>query len=237
MSKQNAVPGRRRRRWWLIPVVIVAAIAVVVAGVTVAHYASPDTTTADPAGAATDVPTGTGSTAPVQGVDYALGCVAGPSISTSDLLQLREKKQFTPAGAAEFLGAFMQLYNAADPAPRADLRKAVDTVTSGTAHSMLAATDLSKSGYDDNDKHGVDLSGSAYLVRDSTDTTVTIAFAGLTTTNGKPDHVENSATQYQYTGGTFTLTTSAQGWVISGADPSPGWDEGLTSGNKYKEGC
>jgi hypothetical protein len=237
MSKQNAVPVRRRRRWWLIPVVIVAAIAVVVAGVTVAHFASPGTTTADPAGAATDVPTGTGSTAPVQGVDYALGCVAGPSIDTKDLLELREKKQFTPAGAAEFLGAFMQVYSAADPDRRPDLRSTVDDVTSGTAHSMLAASDLSKPGYDDGQTHGVDLSGSAYLIRDSTDTTVKIAFAGLTTTNGKPDHLEGSTTQYQYTGGTFTLTTSAQGWVISGADPSPGWDEGLTSGNKYKEGC
>ena len=71
----------------------------------------------------------------------------------------------------------------------------------------------------------------------NTATTVTIAFAGLTTTNGKPDPAEDSASKYQYTGGTFTLTTSAQGWVISDADPSPGWDEGLTSGTKYKEGC
>jgi hypothetical protein len=236
MSKQNASQPRRRKRWWLVPVIVVVAIVVIAAGVTVAHFASPSTENT-PAGAASEAPTGTGSTAPVQGVDYASGCVAGPGITADDLLELREKKQFTPAGAAEFLGAFEQLYNAADPGPRADLRKTVDAVTSGTAHSMLAATDLSKSGYDDGQKHGVDLGGSAYLIRDSTDTTVTIAFAGLTTTNGKPDHLENSASQYQYTGGTFTLTTSAQGWVISGADPSPGWDEGLTSGNKYKEGC
>lgn len=236
MSKQTASQPRRRRRWWLIPVAIVAAIVLVAVGVTIANLASPNTTRT-PAGASTDAPTGTGSTAPVQGVDYASGCVAGPGITSEDLLKLRAKKQFTPAGAAEFLGAFMQLYSAADPERRADLRSTVDTVTNGTAHSMLASSDLSKSGYDDGQKHGVDLSGSAYLVRDSTDTTVTIAFAGLTTTNGKPDAGTDGSSQYQYTGGTFTLTTGAQGWTISDADPSPGWDEGLTSGNKYKEGC
>jgi hypothetical protein len=236
MSKQTASQPRRRRRWWLIPVGILAAIALVAVGVTIANLASPNTTRT-PAGAASGAPTGTGSTAPVEGVDYASGCVAGPDITSKDLLALREKKQFTPAGAAEFLGAFMQLYSAADPDRRPNLRETVNDVTDGTAHSMLAASDLSKSGYDDGQTHGVDLSGSAYLVRDSTDTTVTIAFAGLTTTNGKPDPAEDSASKYQYTGGTFTLTTSAQGWVISDADPSPGWDEGLTSGTKYKEGC
>jgi hypothetical protein len=237
MRHQPQTPPRRHRRWWLIPVTVVAATALVAVGVTVAHFTAPSTGAA-PTGTASATPSGAGTAAPVEGVDYASGCVAGPDITAKDLGTLRERKQFTPAGAAEFLGAFMQLYSAADPDRRPDLRTTVDAVTSGTAHSMLATSDLTKSGYDDGQRHSVDLSGSAYLVRDSTDTTVTIAFAGLTTTNGQPDHVDgSSSSQYQYSGGTFTLTTTAKGWVISAADPSPGWDEPLTSGNTYKEGC
>lgn len=236
MRQQPTPHPRRRRRWWLIPVTIGTALVVVAAGVTIVNLAAPNTTHT-PAGASSTSPTPSGTAAPVEGVDYASGCVAGPNITTKDLITLRERKQFTPAGAAEFLGAFMQLYSAADPARRPDLRTTVDAVTSGTAHSMLASSDLTKPGYDDGQKHGIDLSGSAYLVRDSTDTTVTIAFAGLTTTNGQPDHAGGSSSQYQYSGGTFTLTTTAKGWVVSAADPSPGWDEPLTSGNMYKEGC
>lgn len=237
---QATTPGRRRRRWWLIPVGVFAAVGVVAVGVTATNLFTPDSSST---GRAVSAPTaaataGTGGTGKlVAGVDYATGCVAGPGITGADLLALRAKKQFTPAGAAEFLGAYMQLYSAADPARRPQLREIVDQVTTETAHSMMASVDLTQSGYDDTDKHGIDLSGSAYLVRDSTDTAVTIAFAGLTTTNGAPTPMEDSATDYQYTGGTFTLTTSAQGWVISGADPSPGWKEPLTSGNSYKEGC
>lgn len=236
MRQQSTPQSRRRRRWWLIPVTLGVAVVVVAAAVTIVNLAAPDTERT-PAGASSTAPTSSGPAAPVEGVDYASGCVAGRAITAKDLLRLRAKKQFTPAGAAEFLGAFMQLYSAADPERRPDLRTTVDTVTSGTAHSMLASSDLTKSGYDDGQRHGIDLSGSAYLVRDSTDTTVTLAFAGLTTTNGQPDHVDGSSSQLQYSGGTFTLTTTGQGWVISAADPSPGWDEPLTAGNTYKAGC
>lgn len=165
------------------------------------------------------------------------GCMAGPGVTGEDLLQVRRNKDFTAEGAAEFLGAFLQITSAADPDFREGIQQVADVTTSGEAQELVEQQIAGGTpGYSGGRRHAVDLSQGAFAVVDLSEHSITLDIAGAATTDGVADQTAEGETSYL--GGEFTLTTTDGGWVVTGATGEGKWLATATeSGTAFTGGC
>ncbi|QZQ53760.1 hypothetical protein KZI27_01035 (plasmid) [Curtobacterium sp. TC1] len=240
---QHESTGQRKRVSVRKAVLIFAAAVVAAALVVLIVVALLPRPTSTPAASASALATSSATPGSAPTVDSlgtserrtVSGCVAGAGITGEDLLQLRRTKDFTVEGAAEFLGGFLQVTSAADPEWRSGIDQVVNIATTGAAHDLLQNQIDEGTPYADAQQHTADLAKGAFKVVDLTTHTVTIDIAAPTTTDGKAD-VRNGQTNY--TGGQFTLTATAGGWVVSGASGDGDWRQNATqTGTTFTEGC
>lgn len=235
----NQTTAKRRLPVWAVVVITVAAIAVagvVSLGVVDAVSKPSAKTAATPS--ATTAPTGVPTIAPISDSigQKVNGCLAGADITGGDLLQIRRQKDLTAQGAAEFLGAFVQVTDAADPGWRDDIKQVAEVATSGTMQTDLNRLLAEGSpNYGDANKHTADLSHAAFQITALHAHTITIQIATAITRDGTLMTDDNG--QYQYSGGTFTLTATSGGWVVSDLSTKTGWLNVTQTGTKFTGGC
>ncbi len=219
----------RRLGWWAVgTVTVVLIVGSIVA--TLALRSAPET-----AETPTPSSTSTGEASVSGTAAGANGCLAGPGITADQLRQIRAKKDFTPTGAVEFLGALDQFYSAADPNYRSGIEQITAEMTSGDAQLQLASINSSIKP-DDGNTHASYLGEGYFKVVEATPSEVTVDTVSQQLRNGAPIPGDTHGTVYG--GGRYTVTPTNDGWVVTAlGTPGESIDQMIESGQRFEGGC
>lgn len=218
-----------RMGWWTIGTIAV----VLVVGSIVATFAVRGGTgsTANPAPSTSP----TGEAAVSGAAASANGCLAGPGITAEQLKQIRAKKDFTPTGAVEFVGALVQFYTAADPNYRSGIEQVTAQMTTGEAQAEFASLN-SNIAPDDGNTHASFLGEGYYKVVNATAEEVTVDITAQQLRNGAPIPGDTHGTIYG--GERYTVKPSTDGWLLaSTGTPDASVQQMIETGQRFQGGC
>jgi len=165
----------------------------------------------------------------------ANGCLAGPGITAEQLRQIRAKKDFTPNGAVEFLGALVQFYSAGDPNYRSGIEQVTAEMTTGSAQAEFASI-TSSTAPDDGNMHASFLGEGYYKVVAATAQEVTVDITAEQLRNGSPIPGDTHGTIYG--GERYTVTPAADGWILtSTGTPDQSVQQMIETAQRFQGGC
>ncbi|CAD6016044.1 hypothetical protein [Agreia sp. COWG] len=220
---------RRPRLGWIVLLSVAGALIVGAIATALVLQLQGGKTDAAPASATPSAAAGSDG-----GGAGANGCLAGPGITAEQLEQIRAKKDLTPTGAVEFLGAFTQFINAGDPNYRAGVERVVQDMTTGAAEGLFTNVS-SVSGPAGGDNYNVDLSQGYYRVVTADPSKVVVDIMALSVRNGTP--VSTGDGKLAIGGGEFTLIPSDTGWLVSAGSADVTFDQVRSTGYRFEDGC
>lgn len=187
------------------------------------------------AGTAVTRPTPTPAASVSGGSTGANGCLAGPGITATQLEQVRARKDFTPTGAVEFLGAFTQFFSAGDPNYRVGIERVTAEMTAGNV--QLALSSLKSSGSPDGgNTHASYLGQGYYHIVSATSKAVVVDLIAEQLRNGSPIPGDSGGSYYG--GGSYTVEPTSAGWIVMHeAKPSQTNQELIDTGQRFEGGC
>ncbi|MWJ14252.1 hypothetical protein DOT98_15705 [Clavibacter michiganensis subsp. michiganensis] len=191
----------------------------------------------EPETAATPTPSSTSTgDASVSGIAAgANGCLAGPGITADQLRQIRAKKDFTPTGAVEFVGALVQFYSAADPAYRPGIEQVTTEMMSGDVQSEFSAVNSSIEP-DDGNTHATYLGDAYYKVVAASSEEVTVDITAQQLRNGAPIPGDTQGTIFG--GERYSVKPTDAGWVVtSTGTPGQTVQQMINTGQRFEGGC
>ncbi|WP_316295676.1 hypothetical protein [Clavibacter michiganensis] len=223
--------GRRSGRigWWTIATIATVLIVGSIIATLALRGGAESTATPTPSTSPTGEATVSGAAA------GANGCLAGPGITAEQLKQIRAKKDFTPTGAVEFLGALVQFYTAADPTYRQGIEQVTAEMMTGDARAEFAPLNASTAP-DDGNTHASFLGEGYYDVVAATADEVTVDITAEQLRNGSP--IPGDTHGSIYGGQRYTVKPSPDGWVVSSTGtPAKSVQQMIETGQRFQGGC
>jgi hypothetical protein len=224
----------RARRWpWVVGIVAAALVGGLVVGIANGGSPSETDTAADQV---TTSPSTSSAAIPVDESRPASGCLIGNPPSTPAFTELRASKDFTPAGAVEFLGAFFQLISYSSPNYPAGALDAGIAASAGEMQTHLV--ELQKSGlnaFGDDSLHAITLNGARYQVIEATTEQVRVAMFDWKIKDGVLA-TDESGMNIQG-GGTYTVAPTDAGWQVTAIDNVDDIDALNSVGSEFVGGC
>lgn len=233
----RSVAGKKKRRWPLAVAAVASILVIGAAGVIIIGSNQDDATSSGGSGKTpSPSPAALGETPSTRAAgELANGCVAGPEITLAGLETERARRDFTPDGAAQFLGAFMQFTGAFDPLPRAGFTTAVDTMTAGAFQDFVRSVSAEdKAPFSDGLSRSKTLAGASYYVESATAEKVVVTAFGFMVKDGQ---LEMESGQPVAGGGTYTLVPTSDGWQITDAAAGRQPDALQGIGSTFVGGC
>lgn len=233
----RSVAGKKKRRWPLAAAAVASILVIGATGVIIIGSTQDDPTSSGGSGKTPPLsPVTLGDTQSTRAPgELANGCVAGPDITLAALETERARRDFTPDGAAQFLGAFMQFTGAFDPLPRAGFTTAVDTMTGGSFQEFArSAASGDTAPFGDGLSRSKTLAGASYYIESATAEKVVVTAFGFMVKDGQ---LQMESGQPVAGGGTYTLVPTTDGWQITNAAAGRQPDALQGIGSTFVGGC
>lgn len=156
------------------------------------------------------------------------GCVAGELPGVDAILDLQDEKKFTPNGAVEFLGAYQQFLLVSPFRPTSDYEAVLsEAATPDVAERFLNGLDRSST---PPPAAHASLSSGFYYVDSVSEASVTVS-----TIVGMVPAGSSVATMAM--SGTYTLTATPEGWVVSAESGGRPAESTRAAGSRFQGGC